>query len=153
VCLNDVERAAFNKLKQALISAVGVYTPDYSKRFIISCDASDRAVAGCLSQIDSTGVERPIAFISAKLNPTQSKWSTIEKESYACLYALKSFDMYVYGAEIDLITDNNPLVYLAKCSPRSPKLERWILGLQRWNLSIQHRAGKLNVVPDCLSRY
>ena len=69
------------------------------------------------------------------------------------LYALKAFYIYVYGYEIDLITDSNLLMYLAKCSPRSPKLERWILGLQRWDLNIKHRAGKLNVVPDCLSRY
>jgi hypothetical protein len=153
VAFNDVEREAFLQLKQALIHAACVYAPDYNKSFIVACDASDRAVAGCLSQMDDSGIERPIAFVSAKLNPTQSRWSTIEKESYACLFALKSFDIYIFGSKVDLITDNNPLVYLARCSPRSPKLERWILGIQRWDINMQHRAGKLNVVPDCLSRY
>jgi hypothetical protein len=150
---NETEREAFCKLKQALIDSTGVYAPDYSKRFIIACDASERAVAASLSQIDETGLERPIAFASAKLNPTQSRWSAIERESYSCLFALKTFDVYIFGSEVDLITDHNPLTYLVNCTPKSPKLERWILGLQRWSLNIQHRAGKDNVVADCLSRY
>jgi hypothetical protein len=96
---NETEREAFCKLKQALIDSTGVYAPDYSKRFIIACDASERAVAASLSQIHETGLERPIAFASAKLNPTQSRWSAIERESYSCLFALKTFDVYIFGSK------------------------------------------------------
>lgn len=153
VKFNVEQRQAFQRLKDVLVEKAKVYAPDYSKRFIIACDASDKAVAACLSQLDDNGLERPIAFASCKLNATQQKWSTIEKESFACLYALKAFEVYTFGSEIDLITDHNPLTYLVNCTPKSPKLERWILGLQRWSLDIKHRAGKLNVVADCLSRY
>jgi len=153
VVLSEEARNAFLLLKKSLIDSTGVYSTRYDRKFIVTCDASDRSIAGCLSQLGDDGLERPIAFVSAKLNDTQSRWSTIEKESYACLYALKCFDVYIFGSEIELITDHNPLTYLVNCTPRSSKLERWILGLQRWSLVIKHRAGKQNVVADCLSRY
>ncbi|MGC2571010.1 MAG: RNase H-like domain-containing protein, partial [Candidatus Nitrosopolaris sp.] len=153
VKLNDEQRVAFNKLKQALIESARVYAPDYSKKFVITCDASERAVAATLSQTDQNGKERPVAFASAKLTETQTRWSAIEREAYACLFALKAFDVYIFGSEIDLVTDHNPLTFLANCTPKSPKLERWILGLQRWCLNIKHKPGKENVVADFFTRY
>ena len=153
VIFGEREKAAFQRLKQSLIDSTGIYSPDYSKKFIVTCDASEKAIAGCLSQIGDDGLEHPIAFTSSKLDPCKSRWSCIEREAYACLHSLKVFDFFIYGSEVLLITDHNPLIYLAQCTPRSPRLERWILGLQRWTLNIEHRAGLSNVVVDALSRY
>jgi len=153
VIFGELEKQAFQKLKQALIDSTGIYSPDYSKPFIVTCDASEQAIAGCLSQIDDAGLEHPIAFTSSKLDSCKRNWSSIERESYACLHSLKVFDFFIYGSEVTLVTDHNPLIYLANCTPKSPKLERWILGLQRWALTIKHRKGICNVVADCLSRY
>jgi len=43
-----------------------------------------------LSQPDGDGVE--IAFASKKLNETQQRWSTIEKESYAVIGRYRNTD-------------------------------------------------------------
>jgi len=48
-----------------------------------------RVITGVLSQYGDDGVEHPIAFYSWKLNPTQQGWSTVEKEAYAALNALR----------------------------------------------------------------
>jgi hypothetical protein len=152
VKFGDVEREAFQRLKQSLIESTGIYSPDYSKGFIVTCDASEKAIAGCLSQIGDDGLDHPVAFTSSKLDPIKSRWSCIEREAYACLHALKIFDFFIYGSPVTLITDHNPLIFLTSCTPKSPKLERWILGLQRWDLEIKHTAGKSNVIADCLSR-
>ena len=153
VVFGYLEKQAFQKLKQSLIDSTGIYSPDYSKKFIVTCDASEKAIAGCLSQIDDEGVEHPVAFTSSKLDPCKSRWSSIEREAYACVHALKVFYFFIYGSEVILVTYHNPLIYLANCTPKSPKLERWIHGLQRWTLTIQHKAGSANLVADCLSRY
>jgi hypothetical protein len=142
---------AFVKLKQALSSSQVLIAPDFHSPFIIQTDASDYAVGVCLAQIKD-GYERPIAFASRKLSVTQRKWSTIEKESYAVIFALQRFEHYLLGAKILLYTDHNPLKYLTACAPNNSKLTRWALALQQFDIEVRHRSGTSNKNCDALSR-
>jgi len=82
---------AWRDLKDKLCQAATLQVIDFSKPFAIQFDASDYAVAGCLVQPTEDQGDKPVAFISAKLTPTQQAWSTIEKEAYAAAWALKRF--------------------------------------------------------------
>ena len=148
----EIELQTFDKLKTALCSKQLLYSPRYDRPFIVQTDASDYAVGACLSQNDDENNERPIAFASAKLTDTQKRWSTVEKEAYAIIFALHKFDHIVFGSQIILYTDHNPLQYIVACTPRSAKLTRWSLALQRFNITIKFRAGKENANCDALSR-
>ena len=150
--LNDEQRNAFNTLKRALLDAVDLYSPRMDKPFVVHSDASEAVIAGCLSQRDENGKEVPISFVSKKLTDTQRRWSVIEKEAYAILYCLNQFDYYIYGNEVELYTDHNPLTYLTESAPKSAKLTRWCLGLQRWKVKLKYKKSKDNVVADCLTR-
>jgi hypothetical protein len=77
-------------LKRQLENMPSLYTPNFLKPFQLYTDASSGAVGGCLAQYDDEGKEKPIAFFSKKLTPTQMRWSTIEREAYAVLEALKN---------------------------------------------------------------
>jgi len=50
---------------------------------ILVVDASSTSVGACAMQRDTEGHEKPIAYLSRKLSPTQMKWSTIEREAFA----------------------------------------------------------------------
>ena len=144
---------AFELIKDALCSAQVLRTVRYDRDFIIQTDASDYAVGACLAQIDDEGNEHPIAFASSKLSEAQRRaWSTVEKEGYAIIFALKKFDHMVFGYNITIFSDHNPLHFLIDSTPKSSKLTRWSLALQRYNIKIEHRAGKLNANCDALSR-
>ena len=150
-----VEQQAFAAVKDLLSNAATLYTPDPSKAYILHTDASDVAVGASLSQYGDDGVTlRPIAFVSQKLNPTQRRWSTVERESYAVLFALKRLDHILFGSqlELQLFTDHSPLAYLMNSQPKSAKLTRWALSLSRYNLVVKHVNGKDNATADCLSR-
>jgi len=54
-------------------------------RFDLFVDASDQTVGGDLTQTYQIGVKNPVAFCSIKLNDTQRRWSTIEREAFAAL--------------------------------------------------------------------
>ncbi|GFU90372.1 RT_RNaseH domain-containing protein [Trichonephila clavipes] len=71
----------------------------------------------------------------------KKNWASIEKEAWAVLYGLNKFDKWIYGAKVEIISDHNPLKYLNQTTPKSPKLTRWALALQRWNHPITHRPG------------
>ncbi|GFW28786.1 retrovirus-related Pol polyprotein from transposon opus [Trichonephila clavipes] len=150
--LNEVAEQAFTKLKAQLVKAPSLYTPDLSKPYQLYTDASATAIGACLSQNDEKGKENPIAFFSKKLTETQTRWATIEREAYAVIEALKRFDSWIFGAEIEVISDHNPLTYLTLTTPQSAKLTRWALALQRYNIAISYRKGVKHGNADALSR-
>ena len=150
----DTEQLAFDNLKRALRNATEtpLHIIDLSKEFRLMVDASNHSVSGVLSQYSDDGVEHPIAFYSWKLNPTQQGWSTVEKEAYAALNALRKVRQYVFGSKVTVVSDHNPLSYLTNCAPKSAKLLRWALALQEFNVLFEYRAGKTHLVPDFLTR-
>lgn len=147
----EAERA-FERLKAALCEATSLGTPDPSKPFWLHADASAFAAGVCLSQRNESGVEVPIAFASHRFSPTQSRWSTIEREAFAVIWGLKKSDIWFFGAPVTVVSDHNPLSFLTLSAPPGAKLTRWALALQRYNVVVQHRKGSLHSNADALSR-
>jgi hypothetical protein len=152
IVFNSVELAAFNKLKSLLSSSPVLITLDYSKPFYIYCDASEKGTGCVLLQGSNVEELRPIAYASKKFNETQSRWSVIEREAFGVIFALQQFEVIVFGYEIILFSDHNPLQFLTECIPKSSKLTRWMLALQRFNITIKHIPGNKNLMADLLSR-
>ncbi|GFY74869.1 RT_RNaseH domain-containing protein, partial [Trichonephila inaurata madagascariensis] len=74
----------------------------------VHCGASDYGVGCCLTQQDTDGICRPIAFASQKFNATQKNWASAEKEAWAVLYGLNKFDKWIYGAMEEIISTGTP---------------------------------------------
>ena len=153
--LNEEQIRAFEDLKQALSTAPVLASPrfDGTTPFLLQCDASGDAVAACLAQTQTDGTEKPIAYASSKLTETQKKWSTIEREGYAVIFALRRFESYLIAAPVVIISDHNPLRYIVECSPKSARLTRWALSLQKFQvLRLEYKKGPDNSNVDALSR-
>ena len=149
---NKEAEKAFKELKAALCEITELQVPDIEKPYYLHTDASQLAVGCCLGQLDAEGNIHPIAFGSQKLNPTQQKWSTIEREAYAIIWALKRFETLLCGAKIFLLTDHNPLVFLTSAAPQCPRLQRWALAIQRHDIEASHVKGSKLTNADALSR-
>ncbi|XP_077553336.1 LOW QUALITY PROTEIN: uncharacterized protein LOC144168174 [Haemaphysalis longicornis] len=148
---SEAERA-FEQLKEFLCSAAALNTPDPHQPYWLFTDASEAVAGACLAQMGEAGREKPIAFASHRFTPTQTRWSTIEREAFAIIWELKKFDYWVFGAEVNVVSDHNPLSYLTTCTPHGAKLSRWALALQRYNVVVSHRKGANNANADALSR-
>jgi hypothetical protein len=148
------QQNSFDDLKHLLCRAVqqplSIIVP--GRPFCLYVDASDYAVGCVLGQCDVTGKEQPVAFASSKFTTTQCNWATIEKEAYACIWALQKYRHWLFGSVTTLYSDHNPLTYLSESSPKSAKLMRWALALQEFNILFRYRAGRLNQAADCVSR-
>ena len=143
---------AFDKLKRALKEDVVLARPDESKPFILATDWCKRGIGAVLSQIQD-GKERPIAFISKALTDAQSHLDATEGEALAVVWAVDAFQKYLYGRKFTLYTDHSALRQLLKDQGhKSAKLSRWTHRLLAFDFEVKHRAGKLNTVPDVLSR-
>jgi len=109
-------------------------------------------VGCCLIQWTEGKREKPIAFASCKLTATQSAMSTIEREAFAVIYALRKFRNFVFATKVTIFSDHNPVMYLQECAPKSAKLTRWALGLQEFNIIWSYRPGSRNQTADFQAR-
>lgn len=146
----DADRA-FAEVKRILTNTPVLASPDFSKQFIISCDASNTGVGAVLYQEDD-GLEHPIAFFSKTLNKCQRKYTTTEKELLAVVYAIEKFRCYVDGTHFLVYTDNSSITWLNSLKNPSPRLARWLVKLAQYKFDIVHKKGSLNNVADALSR-
>lgn len=147
---------SFNTLKSLLCEATkrSLSIIDWSKPFNIYSDASDFSISGVLTQTDKNGNDYPIAFYSKKLSDSQKVWPIIEREAYAVLEALQRFKCWIFCYPINVWCDHNPLSYLTDTTPKSPRLLRWALALQAYDLSFHYKSGASSAMAaaDCLSR-
>jgi hypothetical protein len=70
---------AFKKIKDAIVTAPVLVSPDYSKDFHIFSFASKDTIVGVLLQKNDQNMEQPIAFMSKELRDEELKYSTMEK--------------------------------------------------------------------------
>ena len=145
---------AFDKIKGLLVSAPVLMMPDFERPFLLAIDASDFGAGAVLLQEDQNGIEHPVSYFSHKFDKHQRNYSTSEKETLALVLALQHFDFYLTALPfpIQVYTDHNPLVFLARMKNKNQRLLRWSLSLQVYDLKIYHIRGKDNIVADALSR-
>lgn len=109
-------------------------------------------VSAILMQEDSDGMDHPLSYFLRKFNPSQMKYSTIEKEILALLWSLQQFDVYIGSSNLPLkvYTGHNPLVFLSRIFNFKQCLMRWPLLIQDYHLVIKHQKGRDNVIADAL---
>ncbi|KAM2462482.1 hypothetical protein PS1_013356 [Malus domestica] len=142
---------AFNTLKYELTSAPIIMAPDWSLPFELMCDASDYAIGAVLGQRVNK-LPHVIYYASRTLNDAQLNYSTTEKELLAIVFALEKFRSYLVGSKVIVFSDHAALRYLMTKKDAKPRLIRWILLLQEFDLEIRDKKGSDNVVADHLSR-
>ena len=93
-----------------------------------------------------------IYYASKTLDSAQSNYTTTEKEFLAVFFALEKFRSYIVGSPVTIFTDHTALKYLLSKQDTKPRLIRWILPYQEFNVTIKDKKGVENVVADHLSR-
>ena len=82
---------AFQKLKQALISAPILKAPDWNKIFHVHIDASAYAIGCILAQPHENNMDFSVSYSSHQLNSTEKNYTTTEREGLSMVYAVKKF--------------------------------------------------------------
>ena len=117
----------------------------------VETDASNTSLAATLSQHN-----RPVAFFSKTLSPSERLQPAIEREATAVIEAVRKWRLFLFGRRFTIITDQQAVSFMFKMNHSSKikddKILRWRLELSRYHYDIQYRRGKENVTCDTLSR-
>ncbi|GJS45273.1 reverse transcriptase domain-containing protein [Tanacetum coccineum] len=142
---------AFNILKKKLIEAPVLVAPDWDLPFEIMCDASDYAVGAVLGQ-RKTKHFQPIHYVSKTMTDAQAYYTITKKELLDVVYAFEKFRPYLVLSNTIVYTDHSTLKYLLAKQDAKPRLLRWILLIQEFDVIIRDKKGAENLTAYYMSR-
>lgn len=137
---------AFKSLKDKLTNAPLLTLPDFEKAFEIECDASGVGIGAVLMQ-----ERRPIAYFSEKLNGATLNYPTYDKELYALIRALETWQHYLMPKEFVIHTDHESLKHFKSQHKLNKRHAHWSEFLEPFPYVIRYKKGKENVVADALA--
>lgn len=150
----EVAHTALVEVKRALMDSPALSSFDGELPTIVTTDASGRGLGAVLSQVHADGAERVVAFASKSLSEAEAKYSTLELEALACVWAVERWHVYLWGRRFLLRTDHNPLTFIFDGQSKrvGHRVARWRSRLLVYNFEISHVKGEKNVVADAMSR-
>jgi hypothetical protein len=120
-------------------------TPDFTKTFILECDASGNGIGVVLMQEG-----RPLDFESRPLKGKDLHKPIYEKEMMEIL--LKKCHPYLIGMHFKFKTYHDSLKYFLEQRLSSEEQQKWVTKILGYDFEIVYKKGKQNVVADALSR-
>jgi len=146
----STEQKAFDDLKESIVKNVSNSYYDTQKETELIVDAGPEGVAAILAQSPNN----VIACASKTLNSVEKRYSQIEREILAAVWAIQQFKLFLLGTEFILKTDNKPLVSIlsSQTKEQSARLERLRLKIQGYNYKVIHTKGSTNP-SDFMSRH
>jgi hypothetical protein len=121
--------------------------PDFSKPFMVDCDASGVGFGAVLHQTAG-----PLAYFSKPFAARHLKLAAYERELISLVQAVRHWCPYLWGRHFRVRTDHYSLNFLLdQCLSTVPQ-HQWISKLFGFDFSVEYRSGRLNTVADALSR-
>ena len=145
-------REAFDKIKSFLCNDLVLARPDFNAPFILKLDASVLHGMGSILAQEIDGVERPVCYWSTRWIESTSNWAPVEHECFAFRKACDRYYEYLSSNHFTVYTDSEPLQWLNTLRRPRGRMATWILELQPLDYTVIHRAGRLNLDCDALSR-
>ena len=135
---------SFEEIKSILVEAPIMAKPDWNREFEIMCDASDFAMGAVLRQ-KAEKLFKAIYYARKTFNEAQENYSTTEKEMLAIVFACEKFSAYILGSHVIIHTNHAAIKYIMTKKEAKPRLIRWVLLLQEFDLEIKYKKGCDNV--------
>ena len=144
------QQEVLDALKRAVASTPVLRYYSLQDEVTLQCDASQHVLGAALMQGG-----QPVAYASRALTSPETRYAQIEKELLAIMFACNHFEPYIFGREcVHVETDHQPLEMITRkpLNSEPKRLQRMLLQLQKFSLSVRYKKGKLMYVADTLSR-
>ena len=143
--------SALQEIQDILSRKPVLLLPRLDLPFVLQTDASSTGLGAVLLQEFEDSLH-PVCFTSRKLLDREKRYSTIERECLAIVWAVHKFVRFLWGVRFVLQTDHRPLTYLRTSNFKNSRIMRWALSLQEFSFEVLPVSGRANVFADLLSR-
>jgi hypothetical protein len=113
---DEMLECAFEQLKSTLQATPILWTLDWTKPFLVYCDAFGEMMGNTLSQLDENGHDHPIHFARRQLISTKKNYIVTEQKGLAIIFSLKRFRHSLLGYKAKIVTDHKAFTYLVNKS-------------------------------------
>ena len=146
---DSTHQDAFDAIKEELTKTPVLAYFNPKSDHVIQTDASLKGLGAVLLQDG-----RPVIYVSRTLTPAEEHYSNIERELLGVVFAIERLHNYVFGEPVRVQTDYKPLetIWKKRIATASPRLQRLLLRLPRYEIQLEYIRGKENSIADALSR-
>ena len=146
---SESHQRAFDSIKSLISEDAKLRYYDRSRPITLQVDASAIGLGACLIQDGA-----PVAYASKSLTATEQRYANIERELLAVVFGCNKFHTYLCGRQFTVESDHRPLeqIYKKNLFRAPPRLQRMLLKLQPYNMTITYKPGKQVLIADALSR-
>jgi len=148
----DVQLAAFEDLKGALVSPPILPIPHPNRRFVVDVDACADQLGCALMQEQEDGDLRPVGYFSRALKSAEQNYCTTERECLGLVWGVLSLRHFLEGNVFTVRTDHQALRWICNTTDSSGRLMRWRLRLSEFTFDVVYKAGASLYTTDFLSR-
>ena len=117
--------------------------PDFNKTFELECDASGIGLGGVLLQEG-----KPVAYFSEKLSGACLNYSTYDKELYALVRTLETWQHYLWPKEFVIHSNHESLKHIRSQGKLNRRHAKWVEFIESFPYVIKHKKGNENVIAD-----
>eukprot|EP00253_Pinus_taeda_P020765 PITA_20765 len=133
----SAEKEAFDSIKQSIINAPTLSTPNFSNHFILYTLTSTSSYAAVMTQINDQNLEAPISFYSSNLQGVELNHSEVEKQAFAVYKVVKHYRPFLLKARTKVIVPFSAIRQLLIQRELGEKRANWVTALQEYDLEIK----------------
>ena len=150
----EEHQTAFERIKNALLTAPVLKYADFKEPFILLTDASKTAISYILLQKDKEGNIHPVNYGARALLRAETNYGISDLELLALVQGVKTYHVFLANSKFTCYTDHLSCTFLDQIKGSAGRLGRWSLFLQAYDFEVKYKSGdsKIIQVADALSR-
>ena len=148
----EQQTPSFQQIKTLIAKANNTLLRYYDRYLpvTVQADASLRGLGVCLIQ-KHNGEDQPIAFTSKSLTDAEIRYAN--RELLVIVFACQCFSTYLLGRSFIADSNHKPfeMIAMKNLANVPPRLQRMLLELQRYDVTIKYHPGNQMQIADVLS--
>ena len=152
---NQVCTEVFQELMNKLTSASLLWHYNMNLSTMVKTDASDRVVAGILSQQHSDTEWYSVVYFLKTMTPAECNYEIHDKEMLAIICSLEQWRLELEGthSQFQIYTDHKALEYFITTKQLTERQAWWAEALSEYYFTIMYWSDKQNTKADMLTQW